>query len=62
MWLDAATVWTEDVGAVEKETLADEGHVALGTDETVAVPMSVLERDELGAAETYGEIKSSPQC
>jgi len=42
----------QDVGTVGDEAFAHQGVLAHGADEAVVVPMSVLERDEAGAADT----------
>lgn len=41
----------DDVLCVGNESLADQRGLALGTDEAIVVPVSVLERDETGAAD-----------
>lgn len=42
----------QDVGTVGDEAFAHQGGLAHGADEAVVVPMSVLERNEAGAADT----------
>lgn len=42
----------DDVLGVRDEAPSDEGGLARGADEAVVVPVSVLERDEPGAANT----------
>lgn len=49
--LRTAAVRAEDVGAVGEEATAHQGHVTLVAHEAVAVPVALLERDELGAAQ-----------
>lgn len=49
-------LWADDVRIVGDETLADQGGLALGADETVVVPVAVLERDESGATDACKEI------
>lgn len=46
------TVGTQDVALVGDETLSDQGASAHGTDETVVVPVAILERDEAGSSDT----------
>lgn len=41
----------ENVRAVGDESLSNQRRGALGTDEAVVVPVAILERDELGAAD-----------
>jgi len=45
------TVGTQDVALVGDETLSDQGASAHGTDETVVVPIAILERDEASSAD-----------
>lgn len=45
--LGAAAVGTEDLGPVCQEATADQRDIAAVTDETFAVPVTVIERDEL---------------
>lgn len=45
----------DDVLGVRDEAPSDEGGLARGADEAVVVPVSVLERDEPGAANTYAK-------
>lgn len=53
MWgLGAAALWAEDVIAVGEEATAHQGAVTPVTHEAVAVPVTLLKRDELCAAQT----------
>jgi len=45
--LDGHAAGADDVGAVEQEAEADKRHVAPAADETLVVPVSVVERREL---------------
>jgi len=42
------TAGTDDVWAAQEKSLTDQWHVAFGADETLVVPMSVIEGRELG--------------
>jgi len=50
--LRSSAVRAQDVEASDQEATADQGRVALVADEAVVVPMTLVERDELGGAET----------
>lgn len=46
----AAALRAQNVALVDKETAAHHGSVALVADETVAVPVTLFKRNELGAS------------
>jgi len=45
---DGHAAGADDVGAVEEKSLPDQRHVALAADEALVVPVTVVERRELG--------------
>jgi hypothetical protein len=51
--LGLGAVGTDDVFAIGDETSAYQGALTRGAHETVIVPVTILERDETGAANTW---------
>lgn len=59
LYLIAATLWAQDVSFVHKETFADHRRLAFVTYKTVAVPVTILKRDELRSSKTSDGFRTS---
>ena len=53
--LGPAAVWAEHLGAVGEEATANQRRVTAVADETFAVPVTVVERNELRSAQSYND-------